>query len=46
MQEALPETQEMFNFFAKHNIVSDIELINIKDIHTALEKMEKGDVTR
>lgn len=40
----LPETQEMLDFCAEHNIVSDIELINIKDIHNAYERMEKGDV--
>ncbi|MDQ2720273.1 MAG: NAD(P)-dependent alcohol dehydrogenase [Bacteroidota bacterium] len=40
----VPETQEMLDFCAEHNIVSDIELINIKDIHTAFERMEKGDV--
>jgi uncharacterized zinc-type alcohol dehydrogenase-like protein len=40
----LPETQEMLDFCAKHNIVSDIELINIKDIKTAYARMLKGDV--
>lgn len=40
----LAETQEMLDFCAKNNIVSDIEMIDIKDIHTAYERMEKGDV--
>jgi len=40
----LPETQEMLNFCAENNIVSDIELINIKDIHAAYDRMLKGDV--
>lgn len=40
----LPETQEMLDFCAAHNIVSDIELIDIKDIHTAYDRMQKGDV--
>ena len=40
----LPETQEMLDFCAEHNISSDIELINIKDIHTAFGRMDKGDV--
>ena len=40
----VPETQEMLDFCAEHNIVSDIELIDIKDIHTAYERMLKGDV--
>lgn len=40
----LPETQEMLDFCAEHNIVCDIELIDIKDIHNAFERMERGDV--
>ena len=40
----VPETQEMLDFCAEHNIVSDIELINIKDIHNAYDRMLKGDV--
>jgi uncharacterized zinc-type alcohol dehydrogenase-like protein len=40
----LPETQEMLDFCAENNIVSDIELIDIKDIHPAYERMLKGDV--
>jgi len=38
------ETQEMLDFAAEHNIVSDIELIDIKDINQAYEQMVKGDV--
>ncbi|RZL08335.1 MAG: NAD(P)-dependent alcohol dehydrogenase [Hymenobacter sp.] len=38
------ETQEMLDFAAEHNIVSDIELIDIKDITAAYERMVKGDV--
>ncbi len=40
----IKETQEMLDFCAAHNIVSDIELINIKDINEAYERMLKGDV--
>lgn len=40
----LPETQEMLDFCAEHQIVSDIELIDMKDIHTAYDRMLKGDV--
>lgn len=40
----LPETQEMLDFCAANNIVSDIELIDMKDITTAYERMVKGDV--
>ena len=40
----LPETQEMLDYCAENNIVSDIELINIKDIQAAYARMIKGDV--
>ena len=40
----LPETQEMLDFCAANNIVSEIEIINIKDIEKAYERMLKGDV--
>ncbi|MGI4839022.1 MAG: NAD(P)-dependent alcohol dehydrogenase [Janthinobacterium lividum] len=38
------ETQEMLDFCAKHGIVSDIEIIAMKDINEAYERMIKGDV--
>lgn len=38
------ETQEMLDFCAKHNIVSDIELIPIQKINEAYERMLKSDV--
>jgi alcohol dehydrogenase (NADP+) len=40
----LPETQKMLDYCAEHNIVSDIELIKIQDIHNAYDRMLKGDV--
>jgi len=40
----IPETQEMLDYCAEHNIVSDIEMIDIKDIHKAYDRMVKGDV--
>lgn len=40
----IPETQEMLDFCAEHNIVSDIEMIDIKDITNAYARMLKGDV--
>jgi uncharacterized zinc-type alcohol dehydrogenase-like protein len=40
----LPETQEMLDYCAAHNIVSDVEVIAIKDINQAYERMIKGDV--
>jgi uncharacterized zinc-type alcohol dehydrogenase-like protein len=38
------ETQEMLDYCAEHNITSDVEVINIKDINSAYERMLKGDV--
>jgi len=40
----IKETQEMLDFCAENNITSDIELINMKDIQTAYDRMVKGDV--
>lgn len=40
----LPETDEMLDFCAAHNIVSEIELIGIKDIYASYDRMVKGDV--
>ena len=40
----IAETQEMLDFCAEHNIVSDIEMIPIQDINEAYERMLKGDV--
>jgi uncharacterized zinc-type alcohol dehydrogenase-like protein len=40
----LPETQEMLDYCAEHNIVSDVEVIEMKDINEAYERMLKGDV--
>jgi alcohol dehydrogenase (NADP+) len=40
----IPETQEMLDFCAENNIVSDIEMIPIQQINNAYERMLKGDV--
>src|ERR1700744_287135 len=40
----IAETQEMLDYCAENNIVSDIEMIDIKDIQTAYDRMTKGDV--
>jgi uncharacterized zinc-type alcohol dehydrogenase-like protein len=40
----IPETQEMLDYCAEKNIVSDIELIPIQKINEAYERMIKGDV--
>ncbi|MBP9948361.1 MAG: zinc-binding dehydrogenase, partial [Vicinamibacteria bacterium] len=40
----LKETQEMLDFCAEHNIVSDIETIPMQKIDEAYERMLKSDV--
>lgn len=40
----LKETQEMLDFCAEHNIVSDVEIIPIQQINQAYERMLKSDV--
>ncbi|WP_242919780.1 NAD(P)-dependent alcohol dehydrogenase [Pontibacter liquoris] len=40
----IAETQEMLDFCGKHNIVSDIEMINIQQINEAYDRLLKGDV--
>ena len=40
----IAETQEMLDYCAEHNIVSDIELIKMAEINEAYERMLKGDV--
>ncbi len=40
----IKETQEMLDFCAENNIVSDVEVIKIQDINQAYERMLKGDV--
>ncbi|HQD10117.1 MAG TPA: NAD(P)-dependent alcohol dehydrogenase [Flavihumibacter sp.] len=40
----IAETQEMLDFCAEKGIVSDIELIAMKDIQSAYDRMIKGDV--
>ncbi|MAX93561.1 MAG: hydroxyacid dehydrogenase [Pseudomonas sp.] len=40
----IAETQEMLDFCAEHNIVSDIEMIDIQTINEAYERMLKSDV--
>ncbi len=40
----LPETQEMLDYCAEHNISSDVEVIPIQSIEGAYERMLKGDV--
>ena len=40
----IKETQELLDFCGEHNIVSDIEIIDMKDINDAYERMLKSDV--
>ncbi len=40
----IAETQEMLDYCAEHNIVSDIEIIKMAEINEAYERMLKGDV--
>lgn len=40
----IKETQEMLDFCAKHEIIADIELLDIKDINQAMDRLENGDV--
>ncbi|MDU8887083.1 NAD(P)-dependent alcohol dehydrogenase [Yeosuana sp. MJ-SS3] len=40
----IAETQELLDFCGKHNITSDIEVIDIQNINEAYERMLKSDV--
>ncbi|XP_031385975.1 probable mannitol dehydrogenase [Punica granatum] len=40
----LKETQEMINFASQHSITSDIEVISMDYVNTAMERLAKADV--
>ncbi len=40
----IAETQQMLDFCGEHNIVSEIEIIDMQDINAAYERMLKSDV--
>lgn len=40
----IPETQEMLDFCGAHGIGSHVEVIDIKDVNAAYERLLKGDV--
>lgn len=40
----IQETQEMLDFCAQHNIVSDIEMVSANQVNEAYERLDKGDV--
>jgi len=40
----MPETQEMLDYCAEHDIVSDIEMVSVKELDQAYERVVNGDV--
>lgn len=40
----IPETQEMLNFSAQHNIAPEIEVINANQINEAFDRLKRNDV--
>lgn len=40
----MPETQEVLDFCAEHNIACDVEMLDIRNINDAYERMKRGDV--
>ncbi|WP_269522531.1 NAD(P)-dependent alcohol dehydrogenase [Coraliomargarita parva] len=40
----IPETQEMLDFCAEHDIVCDVEMIRMQDINEAYDRVVKSDV--
>lgn len=40
----IEETQEMLDYCAEHNITAEVEVISVKDVNRAYERMEKSDV--
>lgn len=40
----LPETQEMLDFCAQHNVLPEVEMINIQDINQAWQRVKDADV--
>jgi len=40
----IKETQEMLDFCGEHNIVADVEMVNIQDINAAWDRVVKADV--
>ena len=40
----MKETQEMLDYCAEHNIVSDVEVVSVQQIGEAYERVVKGDV--
>ncbi|WP_149275793.1 NAD(P)-dependent alcohol dehydrogenase [Pareuzebyella sediminis] len=40
----IKETQEMLDFCGEHNIVSDIEMVNMQEVNSAFERVVNADV--
>ena len=40
----LPQTQEVLDFCAEHDVGCDVEMLDIKDLNQAYERMKRGDV--
>ena len=40
----MPETQEVLDFCAEHDISCDVEMLDINNLNEAYERMKKGDV--
>lgn len=40
----MPETQEVLDFCAKHDITCDVEMLDIHNINAAYERVKQGDV--
>jgi uncharacterized zinc-type alcohol dehydrogenase-like protein len=40
----IQETQEMLNFCAEHGFGSDVEIIDVKDVNAAWERVINSDV--
>ena len=40
----IAETQEMLDFCGKHNVLPEVEMVNIQNINEAWERVVKGDV--
>jgi uncharacterized zinc-type alcohol dehydrogenase-like protein len=40
----MPETQEMLDYCAEHDIVSDIEMVTVDQLNQAYDRVVKADV--
>ena len=40
----IEQTQELFEFCAKNNVLPECEIISIDQVNTAFERMERSDV--